>query len=138
MYRELVGPYAAEIQWVKIEKPAREKEISKAERVVGYSFPPELRVLLLEMNGDHWLLLSTDQIIEITKLTRQGLAEDDGIERHIFFATNGCGDYYCYNVSPSGKVDSSAIFLWEHESNETKRVASDVKELIERYYHDEI
>jgi cell wall assembly regulator SMI1 len=139
MYRELVSKYINENQWAAIEKPCLDTKIQEAEKIVGYPFPQELKNLLLEMNGDRWLLLSAEQMIENVHNNRLYLAECyEGIDRHIFFATNGCGDYYCYNIFPNGKVDTSAIFIWEHETNETHAVASDISELIRRYYRDEI
>lgn len=55
-----------------------------------------------------------------------------------FFATNGCGDYYCYRVSENGEVDTSGIYIWEHEEFETHYVAKDIRDAIIKYYNDEI
>ena len=72
-------------------------------------------------------------------LNREYLLECyEDIENHIFFAGNGCGDYYCNNVSPDGTVDTSAIYIWLHEDNKTRWVAKDIEELIRRYYNAEI
>ncbi len=60
------------------------------------------------------------------------------IDRRIFFVGNGCGDYYCYNVSDEGDVDSQSIFIWQHEENKTTKVASNIQELIQKYYSNEI
>lgn len=139
MYRELVVECSEGRARVQIQEPATLSEIQGAEKVVGYNFPEELKKLLLEMNGDKWLLFSTDQIIERVSLIREYLLECyEDIEQHIFFAGNGCGDYYCYNVSPEGTVDTSAIHIWLHEDNETRMVAKDMEELIRRYYNSEI
>lgn len=56
----------------------------------------------------------------------------------IFFATNGCGDYYCYRILPNGETDTAAIYLWEHELFETHAVAENMTDLIVKYYGDEI
>ncbi len=139
MYKELVVECSEGMARVQIQEPATLSEIQEAEKVVGYNFPDELKELLLEMNGDRWLLFSTDQIIERVSLNREYLLECyEDIEQHIFFAGNGCGDYYCYNVSPDGAVDTSAIHIWLHEDNETRMVAKDMEELIRRYYNSEI
>lgn len=60
------------------------------------------------------------------------------VDRHIFFATNGCGDYYCYRVLPNGETDTDAIYLWEHELFETHVVAENMKDLIVKYYGGEV
>ncbi len=139
MYKELVLECSEGRAKIQIQEPATLLEIQEAEKVVGYSFPDELKELLLEMNGDKWLLFSTDQIIERVFLNREYLLECyEDIEQHIFFAGNGCGDYYCYNVSLEGTVDTSAIHIWLHEDNETRWVAKDIGELIRRYYNSEI
>ena len=153
MYKELVLKLSEGIEWVKVQPPCSDNEISKAEKYVGYEFPEELKSLLREMNGDKWLLLSVDEIIENVKLNRKyfrELFESDysekeymnRVDRFIFFATNGCGDYYCYRVAENGMVDDSAIYIWEHEELGEDccwhPVAHNMKEFIERYYNDEI
>ena len=139
MYKELVLECSEGRAKIQIQEPATRSEIQEAEKVVGYNFPEELKELLLEMNGDKWLLFSTEKIIECVSLNREYLLECyEDIESHIFFAGNGCGDYYCYNVREDGIVDTSAIHIWLHEDNETRWVAKDMEELIRRYYNSEI
>lgn len=139
MYKELVLECSEGKARVQVQKPATFLEIQEAEEVVGYNFPEELMKLLLEMNGDKWLLFSTEEIIRCVSLNREYLLECyEDIERHIFFAGNGCGDYYCYNVNTDGIVDVSAIHMWLHEDNETRMVAKDIENLIRRYYNSEI
>ena len=55
-----------------------------------------------------------------------------------FFAGNGCGDYYCYHANADGVIDEDSIYIWEHEEYCWKQVASNMAELLTRYYHDEI
>ncbi len=139
MFKKLITSCAKGIRFVKIQRPAKEKEIKAAEAAVGYCFPAELTQLLSELNGDRWLFFSTEEIIHTTQIAREGLRECyPDIDRHIFFAGNGCGDYYCYNILPDDTVETTAIYIWEHETNETHQVASSLSELIVRYYHDEI
>ena len=71
MYRELVLELSKGNEWVKVQPPCSEAVISEAEKVVGYSFPEELKNLLREMNGDKWLFLSAEEIIENVKLNRE-------------------------------------------------------------------
>lgn len=153
MYRELVLECSKGIEWVNVQPPCGEDVIAEAEKVVGYAFPEELKKLLRELNGDGWLLLSAEEIMENVRLNREIFLPDfeeenkkedylDRVERFVFFATNGCGDYYCYRVTPDGIVDDSTIYIWEHErlgeSCCWEPVAHNIKELIERYYNDEI
>ena len=139
MYRELVNEFAKDYRYSVIQEPALPAEIEEAEKCVGFPFPEELRALLSEMNGDRFLLFSTKEIMEIAEATREYLEEScEEIRQHIFFAGNGCGDYYCYNADSDGNVDSSKIYIWLHETDECRPVASDIPELIRRYYQDEI
>ena len=145
MYRELINRWIEHHDWAKLQPPCPEEELQTAERYVGYAFPEELKALLREVNGDRWLLLSAKQIMEHVKSNRsiwpEYLEPEEFLEkadRHIFFATNGCGDYYCYRILPGGETDTSAIYLWEHETLEVKAVARDIPDLITKYYNNEV
>lgn len=145
MYRELLSEFIKNVDWAKLQDPCSEQELEKAEKVVGYPFPDELKALLRETNGDRWFLLSAKEIIENVERNRTILSEcfepDEFVEKvdlHIFFATNGCGDYYCYKVSQNGEVDTSAIYIWDHEDFETRYAAKNIKDAIIKYYSNEI
>lgn len=145
MYRELILQAMKHNSWTKLQEPCAEEEISKAEKYVGFEFPAELKALLRETNGDHWLLLSASEIIANVKTNREIFPEylepdefEKKINRNIYFATNGCGDYYCYRVLPSGEPDTSAIYIWEHELFEIREVANNIPDLIRKYYNNEI
>ncbi len=64
MYRELIANAAKNIKYSVLQPPCPESEIAKAEAYIGYRFPHELRALLKETNGDRFLLLSVDEIVE--------------------------------------------------------------------------
>jgi len=145
MYRELIENLISGHNWAKLQDPCSEKDIVKAEKYVGFKFPEELKALLRETNGDHYLLLSADEIIKNVKMNREIMSEyfeenefEEKVNRHIFFATNGCGDYYCYRILPNGNIDTSAIYIWEHELFEVRKVANNISELITKYYNSEI
>ena len=98
-----------------------------------------------ETNGDRNFLLSADEIISNTKNNREIFPEfleaeefEEKVNRFIFFATNGCGDYYCYRVLENGETDTTAIYIWEHELFEIREVAKDIAELITKYYNNEV
>ena len=153
MYKELIGKLSSGNKWVKIQPPCPKSEISYAEKVVGHPFPKALVDLLFEMNGDRWCLLSSQEIVENVNRNKETwlplFEEDyskeeylDRVDRFIFFATNGCGDYYCYRVQPDGIVDETTIYVWEHEEIGEgccwRAVASGMTEFITRYYQGEI
>ena len=145
MYRELLEKLTAGNQWAKVQEPCPEEEIQKAEEYVGFTFPEELKALLRETNGDHWFLLSAERIISHVKENREIFPEyldpeefEEKVNRFVFFATNGCGDYYCYRVLENGETDTTAIYIWEHELFEIREVAKDITDLITKYYNDEV
>lgn len=138
MYKELIAQYGDGNKYVSPQPSAAVSEIAKAEQKLGTSFPDELRALLSEMNGDRWLMFSINEIIETTEDLRSLTEYYPGIDGYLFFAGNGCGDYYGYSVTEDGSVDASAIYLWLHETNEKMKVAADIPTLIKRYYSDEI
>lgn len=138
MYRELIQLCAADYKYVKIHEPASEKEIARAEKALGYRFPRELKALLSELNGDGWLLFTVDEIVGTWRDLSELQEYYPDVDKHIFFGGNGCGDYYCYQVDADGVVQENAIYIWEHESNETHVVAGNIAEMISRCYHGEI
>lgn len=145
MYREILESLIGKCTYAKLQKPCDGDELAEAEKYVGYSFPDELKALLCETDGDHWFLLSVKEIVENVRRNRNILAEyleadefEEKVNRNIYFATNGCGDYYCYRVLPNGETDTSAIYIWEHELFETREVAKDLVDLINKYYNDKI
>jgi hypothetical protein len=145
MYRDLIGKLIKGHSWAKLQDPCSEDEIIKAEKYVGFIFPEELKTLLRETNGDHWFLLSADDIIKHVKTNREIYPEylesaefEEKVNRFVYFATNGCGDYYCYRVLENGETDISAIYIWEHELFEIREVAKDISELITKYYNNEV
>ena len=98
MYKELILKLSQGNEWVKIQPPCPHSEIAYAEKVVGHPFPKALVDLLLEMNGDHWCLLSAQEIAQNAERNRETwlplFEEDytteeylDKVDRFIFFAT---------------------------------------------------
>lgn len=90
-------------------------------------------------------MLSTEEIIRNVKTNREIFPEfleadefEEKVNRFVFFATNGCGDYYCYRVLENGETDPSAIYIWEHELFEIREVAKNIADLITKYYNNEV
>lgn len=145
MYRELIEKMIKGNRWAKVQEPCPEEELQRAEEYVGFKFPEDLKALLRETNGDQWFLLSAEKMIDHVKGNREIFPEylepdefEEKVNRFIFFATNGCGDYYCYRVLGNGETDAAAIYIWEHELFEIRKVAEDIADLITRYYNDEV
>lgn len=138
MYRELIERYAGDFKYAVPEEPATENMLRALAEYMGHPVPRELRDMLLEMDGDHYLLLSVVRMRQRVEMNREFFSDWPGIEDHIFFAGNGLGDYYCYNVNADGTVDEDVIYLWRHEDNATVPAASTIRELIVRFYSGEL
>ena len=146
MYKELIAELSKDNERTQIQLPADPDEIKTTEEYIGYSFPDSLKELYLELNGDSYLILSLDQISETVTRNRKFFTEcfDDyevyleRVDRYIPFATNGCGDYYCFKLNSEGEADESAIHIWEHETFESHPVAADIKDTIIMYYNNGI
>ncbi len=138
MYIEQIRLYMNDNEYIKPHPPADLRMITNAENRLNVTFPNELKELLLEMDGDNLLLLSVKQIIEDNLLVRETLSEFyEGLDELLFIGGNGCGDYYCYSII-DGQIKSTEIVRWEHEDNTKIVVAHSLKEMIDRYYNNEI
>ena len=139
MYKEKLLHYATTNEYVKPGAGASAAIIHNVEKKLDCAFTPELKSLLSETNGDGYLFFSTDEILETNTRTRTMMSECyEGLEELLFFAGNGCGDYYCYKILHSGQADPSSIYIWMHEDNELMIVAHSLSEMIDRYFNDEI
>lgn len=138
MWKELLKPYEEKLSDMAICPPAGADAIAQAEKALQVAFPLELRALLQELDGDHFLLLNVDGIVRTNQLLRAE-TEDDffDLDHYLFFAENGIGDYYGYRIA-DGKAVAGEIVCWLHELGMTKRVACGLRDLIEKYYNDEL
>jgi cell wall assembly regulator SMI1 len=56
MWSKQIEKYKNKIPYIQIKVPSNRKEIAFAEEELGIAFPSELKELLLELNGDSFLL----------------------------------------------------------------------------------
>ena len=137
MFIEIVLMYATTNKYIQPQPPATKDEIIKAETSLAVTFPMDLCSLLSEMNGDHFLCLSTEEIVSTNKSCREDFSEYVDLSNLLFFAGNGCGDYYAFSVE-NGVALPSPVFIWEHESFTMHEVANNLVETINRYYQGQI
>jgi hypothetical protein len=67
LYKELTVQH----DYIKPNPPATQKQILDVEKLLGNKLPVDLKELLFEMNGDSWLIFSTEQIIETNLSARK-------------------------------------------------------------------
>lgn len=123
--------------YIKPNPPATQKQISDVEKSLGCKLPTGLKELLLEMNGDNWLIFSTEQITETNIFVRK-LDCFMPLDCLLFFRGNGCGDYYGYPITSQGGVRDDSVFMWEHEYDNRIWKANNLEDAIIKYYNDEI
>ena len=133
LYKELTSTH----DYIKPNPPATQKQIFDVEKAVGHKLPADLKELLLEMNGDNWLVFSTEQMIE-TNLSVRKLDCYMPLDCLLFFGGNGCGDYYGYPITHQDRVRDDNVFMWEHEYDSRIWKASKLEDTIKKYYNNEI
>lgn len=135
MWIEKIKKYAKDISMIAINPPATDAEIHKLIDALG-EIPDDLVKLLKEINGDNCVLLSVGEIVETNKRLRS-LVEYMPLDCLLFFAGNGSGDYYGYQIRKEG-ICSYNIFIWDHEYDNRTWVAGGMHEFISKYCNGEI
>ena len=116
---------------------ASAEDLLFAEKRLNVKFPEELCALLSEVDGDDWFLLSVGQILETNFEIRKSFDFYMPLDGLLFFAQNGCGDYYGYPVTGQG-VNDGRIYFWDHETDDRVWKTSGLEETIVKYYNSEI
>lgn len=136
-WKTLLERFTKENTCMKLNPPATEQQINEIKEKLHIRLPEDLKSLLRELNGDDFLLLSADQIIEINLMVR---AQDFymSLDCLLFFAGNGCGDYYGYPITREDGIRDGDVFLWNHENDNREWKASGLEDTIIKYYNNQI
>jgi hypothetical protein len=135
MWSEKMQELAISNRHIKIGPPAQDADIQRLRDVLG-EIPEELVSLLKEINGDSYFFLSVEQIIE-TNMALRAMDVFMPLDCLLFFAGNGCGDYYGYQIRKDG-ISPDNIFFWDHEYDNRIWVANSPEQLCDRYFNSEI
>lgn len=119
-----------------LNPPATETQLSNISSTFKLTVPDELEALLKEVNGDGSTFLSTELIIK-DNLSLRKLDWCMPLDVFLFFAENGCGDYFGYSIKKNGEIDNN-IFMWDHESDSRNWVSNGLAHFIERRKNNEI
>ena len=136
MWKKYYEEITINCQYVSIQDPAKKEDLTLVEKKLKITLPDDLAALLLEMNGDNDFLMSTDQIIE-NNLDLREMTCYMSLDSLLLFAHNGCGDYFGYPISKDG-INEDRIYMWYHETDDRIECASGLKDLITKYYSDEL
>ena len=140
-----------------LNPPASDEEIEELTQAIGVELPRDFISVLKIHNGQKgesaWLFdsqefLSTKRIIEEfntwknlldTKLKDKISSPDDGVKNDwwntnwIPFTSDGCGDHYCLDLSPSSNgIEGQIITLW-YELPEREIVSKSFSQWFEEY-----
>ncbi|MGC4985891.1 SMI1/KNR4 family protein [Streptomyces sp. DT193] len=121
---------------VGLREAVQESGLAEAQERLGRTLPAELRALLLESDGviGH---TDTDTIWPLDRIVEQNLLfwSDETLaqlympfDALLFFGDNGGGDQFAFVQKP-GRPD---IFVWEHESDSRRWVASGLRDYLGR------
>jgi cell wall assembly regulator SMI1 len=129
-----------------------EEAISKAEKEIGFRFPPSFHSWLLENNGLH--LEGVDSIYPVyderdprmtwDSIVRnykeagwaqwidnfEGYGEPFNFDHLLPFAEVGNGDCYCFDYSRVETDGEAPVVLWSHEGGETEDQAANFNEFV--------
>ncbi|MGQ4389340.1 SMI1/KNR4 family protein [Streptomyces sp. SAS_270] len=116
--------------------PAQEAELAEAEVRLGQTLPAELRQLLLESNGviGHahvdtvWTI---DRIVEQNRFFWSDATFAQlymSFDALLFFGDNGGGDQFAFVRKP----ERQDVFVWEHESDNRRWVAGNLRDYLGR------
>jgi len=135
-WKMLYDDFLSKHKYIKLNEAATKEQIINVENALNCILPDDLQELLLEINGDGWFLLSTEQIIE-TNLEMRQLGCFMPLDHLVFFAGNGNGDFYGYPITQQDGAKGDSIFFWDHEYDNRIWIANSLKDIIIKYYLDE-
>lgn len=129
----------------RFNSPAIKSEISQIEEKLDVELPTDLLELYNETNGvfDEFacpLIWSTDQVVKDNLFFRNFQDYKDiymPFDHLLFFSDAGNGDLFGYAIL-NGRVQRDDIFVWDHESDSRKWVASSLKEFIDGWANGKI
>ena len=151
---------------IDLNPPATDYEIEELTKILGVELPSDFLNVLRTHNGQKgesaWLFdsqefLSTHRIIEEfntwrnllnTQLQGKSSTPDEGVKNDwwntnwIPFTSDGCGDHYCLDLSPTNTGTKGQIITLWYESSEREIVAPNFslwfEEYVEQLYSGEL
>ncbi|WP_338036445.1 SMI1/KNR4 family protein [Neobacillus notoginsengisoli] len=125
--------------------PATETEILSVKRELNIDLPKRLAELYSETNGVYGnygisLIWSTEQMIKENKFFWSLHEYRDFIkplDTFLFFSDAGNGDLFGY-LMENGTIQNENIYVWNHEDDSRRIIASSLKDFIKGWINGEI
>lgn len=134
MWHELINALDPTAQY---SAEASEIQFIELWNVLGITLPDDLRSLLNESNGvrDKYgfcIVWSVEEILRYNQEMRTLPLYNAGesFRDSLFFAGAGNGDRFAFPIL-QGEVSQNSIFVWDHEDNTRKEVASSLRSYLE-------
>lgn len=125
--------------------PAAESEITQIKEELNVELPEKLIKLFDETNGvfdiyDFPLIWSAEQMIEENLFYRNDEEYKNifmPFDHLLFFASAGNGDLFGYAIL-NGHIQKEDIYVWDHEDDSRRWIASSLEEFIKGWIISEI
>ncbi|HEU5383542.1 MAG TPA: SMI1/KNR4 family protein [Ktedonobacteraceae bacterium] len=141
MWRELVEALDPTAQYAT---GASEIQFVALRNVLGIALPEDLRALLSESNGirDQYgfcLVWSVEEILRYNQEMRtlHQYTDRASFTDSLFFADAGNGDRFAFHLH-EGEVRQNSIFVWDHEENTWREIASSLRSYLEGWLSGEL
>ncbi len=125
----------------RFEDGATEASITALETEFGVNLPRDLRSLLLESDGIGDAYGSgVCPVNRIRKINQEMRGTEDFADLYepfdamLFFGELGNGDMVFFPVQPDGQIESDAVHIWDHETDERLPYADSLRAFVERWY----
>ena len=141
-WKKYIDSFECEVHYAE---PATKEQINEVERQLGVKLPPKLLALLNQTNGvfdEHrcHYVWPTNRFIEDNLYFRQFEDFKDvfmPFDHLLFFSDSGCGDLFAFKIM-NGHVQTEDVFVWEHETDSRKWVASSLETFLKGWITGEL
>ncbi|SEG81253.1 SMI1 / KNR4 family (SUKH-1) [Thermomonospora echinospora] len=141
MWRELIERHTSQARFAS---PATKQALYRAEETLGHLLPDDLAELLGETDGvvdgnGYNLVFSAEQLVQgnVEMRTYPALKRlYMSFDQLLFFSdVPRDGNLFAYALVPEGRPD---IFVWDHRTDNRRRVAPSLEHFIEAWLTDDI
>ncbi len=142
MWKEYLLSISKECQF---KAPATEADIFPIKRDLNIDLPKKLADLYKETNGVFGIygisfIWSTEQMVKENLFFRAIQKQSDSmrsLDTFLFFSDAGNGDLFGYSIE-NGSIQNDEIYVWDHEDDSRRVIASSLEEFIKGWILGEI
>jgi hypothetical protein len=136
-WRQLISSAVPDAEFANT---ASEQQLAAVEHALGIQLPPELRELLLELNGLRGnygaeIVWPAEEIHKRNQEFRTSEAFKElymPFDNLLFFGDDGGGDQFAFPIHRDGLIHKRDVFRWKHETDERIWLANCLEVFFER------